>query len=213
MIPATTNIDAPSCRRNAAIPAATIAPLVAAFALLTAGCGVRDRTFAPSDFTVRPGYVVPAGVTLPTDTTGGLLHNFHGLYAETPESSVCCWLATHATLFVRKTRGAATFVAGVYTPEYPVYDPGQTFTIRFDDDRHTFVEHVGQEERTIRISLPPGLRGRSGLMPVRIDSRITFLPMRDIPVGFSWRALFGMKVRGSEDDRNLGAILLYAYFE
>ncbi|MBV8489460.1 MAG: hypothetical protein JO199_02945, partial [Candidatus Eremiobacteraeota bacterium] len=108
---------------------------------------------------------------------------------------------------------ATTFVAGFYTPPYPVFDNGQYLTIRFDGDGHTFVKHVAAEQSAIHLPLPAQLQGLRGVVRVRIDSKVVFVPSRDTPESFSWRSLFGMHGSKSQDDRELGAILLYAYFD
>jgi hypothetical protein len=206
-------MDSPSCRRKRSIPAGLFcAPIVAAIVLAMTGCGPRDRAFAPSNFAIH-GLVLPAEVILPTDTTGGLLHNFDGLYVETAETSVCCWIAPQATLLVKKPGVAKTFVAGFYTPKYPIFDRGQYLTIRFAGDKRAFVKHIGSEQQSIRIPLPARLRAAPGPMRVHVDSRVVFVPSLDTPASFSWRALVGLHAAPSTDDRDLGAILLYAYFE
>ena len=189
-----------------------LVPIALAMLFVIAGCGPRDQAYAPSNFAIQ-GSLVPADLVLPAGVKPGPLGEYDGLFVAGVTDAVCCWIAPKATIFVKKPRAATTFVAGFYIPKYDLFENGQEVTVRISGESGPVVKHIPWQQSSIHIPLSPRLQSQRGLIRVEIDSRIVFVPSRDTPQKFSWRSLIGMRQATTQDDRQLGAILLYAYFD
>ena len=66
----------------------------------------------------------------------------------------------------------------------------------------------------VKIPLPPQLRARTGLIPVKIVSAVDYVPGRDNPPVRSLGTFLHVRVeKGEHDMRQLGTVLLYLYFQ
>jgi hypothetical protein len=184
--------------------------------LLLAGCGPRNDAYNPSHFTVH-AVVAPPDVAVPSGWTNAAF-NFNGLYVEPPDALSCCWIATQATLYVRKHGPADKLVAGFWVPNLPAFANGQRVKIALPGETHTPWRELDANGATaVTIALPPALRNASGIVPVRIDSESAFVP-NHYPAAPSvvdrLLVLLGLRAApNSADDRRLGVILRYLYFD
>ena len=181
--------------------------------MLTA-CGPRDATYAPSGFAIHDA-IAPRDVAVP----GGLSDiqaDYDGLYTGGPQLLSCCWIAPHAALLVRKHGPARTLVAGFWVPDNQRFAHGQRVTISFP--------HTGAKPRQFKLDrnnqswvtvpVPAALRKATGLIPVTLDCAIDYVPARDnVPHTSLFTYLHLRPSLKSQDERELGVVLMYLYFE
>lgn len=188
---------------------------IAAACLLVA-CGPRNDVYNPSHFVVH-AVVAPPEVAVPSnwiDTSFA----FDGLYVEPPSSLGCCWLATQATLYVRKRGPAQHLVAGFWVANLPVFADGQRVRIAIAGDAKADWQDLDADgPSAVTVPLPPALRAATGLIPVTITSEKVYVPERSAaPPSLLDRLLVFLGLRApkaSNDDRRLGVILSYLYFD
>jgi hypothetical protein len=161
------------------------------------------------------GQIVPRDVAIPSGPSN-VPAEFNGLYTDSSAVLSCCWIAPEATLLVHKYGPAQTLVAGFRLPNIQRFDKGQTVTISFlglAEPSHTeFLEEGSQY--MVKIPLPPQLRARTGLVPVRIVSSVDYVPGRDNTPVRSLGTMLHLRVGQQDHDmRPLGAVLLYLYFQ
>ncbi len=158
---------------------------------------------------------MPRDVAIPSGPSN-VPAEFNGLYTDSSAVLSCCWIAPEATLLVHKYGPAQTLVAGFRLPDIQRFDKGQTVTISFlgvAGPSHTeFLEEGSQY--MVKIPLPPQLRARTGLVPVKIVSAVDYVPGRDNPPVRSLGTFLHVRVeKGEHDMRQLGTVLLYLYFQ
>ena len=184
-------------------------------ACLLVACGPRNDVYNPSHFAVR-AVVAPPDVAVPNWT--GTAFALNGLYIEPPDALGCCWIATQATLLVRKRGPAQTLVAGFWVPNLPVFADGQRVRIAVPGIAHPDWDDLESNGPTdVDVTLPPALRNATGLIPVRIDSDVAYVPSQyAAPPSVLDRLLVLLRLRAAAqttDDRKLGAVLRYLYFD
>jgi hypothetical protein len=142
---------------------------------------------------------------------------FQGLYTEGSTVLSCCWIAPHATLLVRKHARANTLVAGFRVIDAPRFDGGQRVTIGFVGNpapaqRSKRLDRGNQY--TIKVPVPANLRAATGLIPVTIDSAVDYVPARDTRAVRTLFTILHLRAAPSSgDERHLGIVLLYLYFQ
>lgn len=188
---------------------------VIAVCLLVA-CGPRNDVYNPSHFAVH-AVVAPPDVAVPNNWTGTSFE-FNGLYVEPPDSLGCCWIASQATLLVRKHGRADSLVAGFWVPNLPVFDDGQRVRISIPGKENVVWNDLDFNGPTdVTVTLPAALRESNGLIPVRIQSDITYVPREhNPPASLLDRVLVMLHLpaqQPSTDDRRLGVVLRYLYFD
>jgi hypothetical protein len=190
-----------------------------AIVLALAACGPRDTRFAPSNFQVH-NVVVPRDLAAPNDAVDGDV-DYNGLYVGGPKLYSCCWIAPHATLLVRKHRPARTLVAAFWVPDVPFFHTHpQTVKLSFDGthSKPLLLHLYNIQYNNFRLAIPASLRNKTGLIPITLDSSVTFIPGLDgKPSGSIVRKLFVAmhlaQPANSHDMRHLAVILMYLYFE
>jgi len=151
-----------------------ITGLIAACLPLVA-CGPRNDAYNPSHFAVH-SVVAPPDVAVPSGWTDSSF-TFDGLYVETPQALACCWIATQATLYVRKYGPAKDLVAGFWVPNFPAFADGQRVKITFaGHEKPAWRELDANGPTAVTIPLPAALRNATGLIPIRINSDKTYVP-------------------------------------
>jgi len=186
--------------------------LAIAVACLT-GCGPRDVAYQPSQFEVHAA-IAPPDVAVPA-SLGQTPSEFDGLYLEGADSFSCCWIAPKATLFVRKRGARIVLIAGFRLPNVPRFRGGQEVQIRLPNDRstHRLRLDAGQQH-AMRIRLPSALQRPAGLIPIEITSTIDYVPSRDTPPKQTLLSLLHLEAPAvNGDNRDLGVVLMYLYFE
>jgi len=183
---------------------------------LLVACGPRNDVYNPSHFSVR-SVVAPPDVAVPKDWSGAAF-DFNGLYVETPQALACCWIAAQATLYVRKSGRANKLLAGFWVPNFPAFTNGQRVRIALPGDANAGWQDLDANGATaVAIPLAPALRNATGLVPVRITSENVFVPNQNAaPPSLADRLLVFLGLRAAHpnsDDRRLGVILRYLYFD
>ena len=158
---------------------------------------------------------MPRDVAIPSGPSN-VPAEFNGLYTDSSAVLSCCWIAPEATLLVHKYGAAQTLVAGFRLPNNQRFDKGQTVTISFlgvAGPSHTEFLQEGSQYM-VKMPVPPQLRKRTGLIPIRIVSAVDYVPGRDNPPVRSIGTLFHVHAGQEEHDmRQLGTVLLYLYFQ
>jgi hypothetical protein len=188
---------------------------VIAVCLLVA-CGPRNDVYNPSHFAIH-AVVAPPDVAVPSNWTGTSFA-FNGLYVEPPSALTCCWLANQATLYVRKRGPAQHLVAGFWVPNIPVFANGQRVRIALGGDEKSRWHRLDANgPSAVTIALPAALRNATGIIPVRITSATVYVPKQYAAApSLLNRLLVFLGLRAppqSNDERRLGVILRYLYFD
>lgn len=190
-----------------------------AIILSLASCGPRDGAFNPSNFRAT-NVIAPRDVAVPSNAASGDT-DYGGLYVGDPSLLSCCWLAPHARLLVRKHAIARKLVVGFWVPRIPFFRAHrQTVKLRFDRThaRPVTLRMPNTELNAFRVAVPASLRNQTGLIPISLDSAVTFVPALDSPPPHAGLHQLFVDLHlappaGSQDVRHLGIILMYAYFE
>ncbi|HEY1977136.1 MAG TPA: hypothetical protein VGG89_11345 [Candidatus Baltobacteraceae bacterium] len=183
---------------------------------LLVSCGPRNDAYNPSHFVVH-AVVAPPDVAVPGGWTNTSF-DFNGLYVEPPQVLTCCWIAAQATLYVRKHGPADKLVAGFWVPNLAPFSEGQRVRIALPGDaKRAWYDLDANGPTAVTISLPPALRGATGLIPVNITSATAYVPKENAaPPSLVDRVLVFLGLRVAQhgsDARRLGVILRYLYFD
>jgi len=135
------------------------------------GCGPRDGRYNPSNFQVR-GALAPPDVVLPARGPGPI-----GLSVARGDSSLCCFIAPHATLLVRKTGPADDLRINVYVPDAAIFRrTPQTLRITFPGGEVRTIGGLTPGQHTNGVPLPKSVRGLVGTVKIGLTSSIEYVP-------------------------------------
>lgn len=134
------------------------------------GCsGPKDAKYAPKELAL-------SGPVSPPDIVPGDRRNsgIFTLDAHADISQLCCWIAPHATLVVRKEHAATVLHLNFYIPDMPAFRrhlQAVTVSLAGSHARETFSGlHPGF--RAVTMAVPRQLRHLTGRQLVTLDSAI-----------------------------------------
>lgn len=155
-----------------------IAPFLAlAIAASVYGCGPRDAVYDPSHFRLR-GMLAPPEVVLPPGTVpGSEVGGIFTFSAHTP--GLCCFIAVHTRVLVRKHGPADKLHLAVFVPQVPVFvGHPQRLRISFPSvGVSTTTRNLRPGLHLVDVPVPPALRHFKGNVSVTVDSAVDYVPV------------------------------------
>lgn len=164
---------------------------------MLASCGSRVAVYNPSHMRWS-GALVPPDIVVrdpvpPPLPTAGLYVDDAGLDTAT----VCCWIAPHADLTVRKRGTATALLIGTWLPNEERFKKHrQVLRVTFAGFKtKTAIVAIDPGTARTRVPIPPAMRARSGEFRIVIDTK------------------YAMKAGPAKDALRYGAVLSSLYFE
>jgi hypothetical protein len=143
--------------------------IVLTLATLVCACGApRDARFAPNELTVS-GRVWPPDIVSSKGTTG-----VYAIDARTPATNLCCWIAPHARLAVRKRRPAKVLRINFYIPDTPLFrQHPQSVAVSLSGSR-TRLTASGLRPgfHTISVKIPQAIQRSAVEQMITLDSAV-----------------------------------------
>ena len=140
------------------------------------GCGPRDAAYDPSHFRLH-GVLAPPDVVLPKGTRPGAVVD--GLYTRTPEpAALCCLIAPHARLVIRKSVTATTLRMGLYVPKVALFErQPQRVRLRFGNSRRSLMtQALPPGFHIVDVKVPPVLQIFKGDVAIKFDCSTDYVP-------------------------------------